>query len=62
MDTFPEDLRVSTMTAISKLSVHINLEKLYENFEINDIIKFIEFVIKYPKDFQKSIKKTKKRS
>ena len=62
MDTFPEDLRVSTMTAISKLSVHINLEKLYENFEINDVTKFIEFRDKIPKGFsKKALRKTRKK-
>ena len=61
MDTFPEDLRVSTMTAISKLSVHINLEKLYEHFEINDVIKFIEFRDKIPKGFSKKALKKKRK-
>lgn len=61
MDTFPKDLRVSTMTAISKLSVHINLENLYEHFKINDIIKFIEFRDKIPKGFSKKALRKKRK-
>ena len=53
MESFPPDLRVSTMTAISKLSVDINLENLYDNFKINDVIKYIEFRDKLPKGFSK---------
>ena len=61
MDTFPEDLRVSTMTAISKLSVHINLENLYDNFKINDVIKFIEFRDNIPKGFSKKALRKKRK-
>ena len=38
-----QNLRISTMTLVSKISTNINLMKLYENLKINDIFKFIEF-------------------
>tara|TARA_B100000214_G_scaffold345476_1_gene295403 strand:+ start:1037 stop:1810 length:774 start_codon:yes stop_codon:yes gene_type:complete len=38
-----KDLRISTMTLISQISTNINLMKLYENLEINDTFKFIQF-------------------
>ena len=61
METFPPDLRVSTMTAISKLSVDINLENLYDNFKINDVIKYIEFRDKLPKGFSKKALRKKRK-
>ena len=35
------DLRISTMTAISKLSSDIKLQNLYDNFKINELIHLI---------------------
>lgn len=37
-----ENLRISTMTCISKLSNNINLNILFDNLEINDNIRYIE--------------------
>ena len=48
--------RISTMTAVSKLSEHINIEKMYESLEIDDIVKFIEYKTKY-KGYSKKLDK-----
>ena len=57
-----DDLRISTMTAISKLSSDINLQKLYENFNINDTIHFIEYRDNPTKGFsKKSLRKKRKK-
>ncbi len=37
-----KNLRMSTMTIVSSLSTNIDLLNLYDNFNINDIIKYIE--------------------
>ena len=37
------DLRISTMTQITKVSSDINLKELYTHLKINDVIKYIEF-------------------
>mgnify|MGYP003966646695 FL=1 len=55
-----ENLRISTMTAVSKLSEHINIEKLYESLEINDVVKFIEHKEKYKGYSKKLDKKARK--
>ena len=58
-----ENLRISTMTAVSKLSDDINLQNLYDNFNINDIVKYIEFKENEPKGFsKKSLRKTRKKT
>ena len=36
-----EHLRISTMTAVSKLSDNINLQNLYDSLNINDTVKQI---------------------
>ena len=57
-----DHLRISTMTAISKLSSDIDLKKLYENFKINDIIHFIEYRDNPTKGFsEKSLRKKRKK-
>ena len=59
-----ENLRISTMTAVSKLSSDINLENLYNNLEINNIIKFIEYKEKhkgYSKKLDKKCRKKKEK-
>lgn len=38
-----KNLRVSTMTLVSKISSNINLTKFFENINISDHIKFIEY-------------------
>lgn len=48
------------MTAVSKLSEHINIEKLYESLEINDVVKFIEHKEKYKGYSKKLDKKARK--
>lgn len=52
------DYRISTVTCISQLSNEINLTKLYENVNINNNIKYIEYGIDNYKGFAK--KRTKK--
>ena len=56
------NLRISTITAISKLSDNINLQNLYDNFNINDVIKYIEFKDNEPKGFSKKSMKKKRKS
>ena len=57
-----DDLRISTMTAISKLSSDINLKKLYDNININDTIHFIEYRDNPTKGFsKKSLRKKRKK-
>ena len=56
------DLRISTMTAISKLSSDINLKKLYDNININNTIHFIEYRDNPTKGFsKKSLRKKRKK-
>ena len=51
------------MTAVSKLSDDINLQKLYDNLNINDVVKYIEFKENEPKGFsKKSLRKTRKKT
>lgn len=38
-----DNLRISTRTAVSKINSSINLQNLYEELEIDDYIKFIQF-------------------
>ena len=38
-----DNLRISTRTAVSKITSSINLQNLYDNLEIDDSIKFIQF-------------------
>jgi len=54
------NLRISTMTAVSKLSEHINIEKLYESIPIDDIVKFIEYKTQYKGYSKKLDKKVRK--
>ena len=43
MDNIDKELRVSTMTIISNIGSNIVLEKLFENIEPDDKIKYIEY-------------------
>ena len=52
------DLRVSTMTLISKISSNVNLLKLYEHLPVTDKITFIDYTTMPGKGV--SYKKTKK--
>ena len=55
------ELRISTITGISKFSKEINLDNLYSSFEIDDIIKFIEYGEKYMGEIdRKNLKKREK--
>ena len=55
-----KNLRVSTMTLVSKISTNINLSKLYEHINISDHIKFIEYGDKPTKGEPYNKKKKKK--
>jgi len=57
-----ENLRVSTITAISQINDIINLKNIYDNVPINDYIPFIEFGSDNPvRGFSKKLlKKTRK--
>ena len=55
-----ENLRISTMTALSKLSADIELNKLFDNLEINDIVKFVECKDKH-KGYSKKMDKKKRK-
>ena len=57
-----DQLKISTITSIVKLSEYINLDKVYKNVPITDYIKFIEYgVDNPPKGFSKKLlKKTRK--
>ena len=52
------NLRISTMTQIGEFNTLIDLNKLYDNLEINDIIKYVEYGSKGEKG--EKIKKIKK--
>ena len=41
--TLPNDLRISTRTATSKINYMLNLKNIYDNIDIDDNIKYIEF-------------------
>jgi len=63
MSVIPDELRISTLTAISKLSQDIDLQDLYDKLEINDIVKYIEYKTNAPKGFsKKALKKKRKKS
>ena len=55
-----KNLRVSTMTLVSKISTNVNLLKLYEHINISDHIKFIEYGDKPIKGEPYNKKKKKK--
>ena len=38
-----ENLNVSTITAVSKISSNMDLKAIYDNIPINDYIPFIEY-------------------
>ena len=52
-----ENLRISTMTAISSLNSDINLDNLYKNIEINDIVSFIQHGAQGSKGESKKLKR-----
>ena len=37
-----DNLRVSTMTAISELNTDINLDNLYKNIQVNNLVPYIQ--------------------
>jgi len=57
-----DNLRISTITALSQLNTNINLQKLFENIEIDDTIKFIEWGLDNRKGINHKEVKKKKRS
>ena len=61
-----EHLRISTMTAVAKMSSDLELSQLYDNIDINDIVRFIQHKEEhkgYSKKLEKkSRKKTKKKT
>ena len=63
MSVIPDGLRISTLTAISKLSQDIDLQELYDKLEINDKVKYIEFKDNPHKGFSiKLLKKKRKKT
>ena len=38
-----KNLRISTMTQVGEFNTLIDLNKLYDNLQINDIIKYVEY-------------------
>ena len=58
-----ENLNVSTITAVSKISSNMDLKAIYDNIPINDYIPFIEYGHGFePRGFSKKLlKKTRKK-
>ena len=57
----PKPLRISTRTATSKINSTIDLKKLYDNLEINDNIKYIEYGSEICKGESKKVLSKKKK-
>lgn len=51
----PQNLRISTMTAVSKINSNINLKALYDNLNIDNYIRFIEYSVNPTKGFHHKI-------
>tara|TARA_B100000902_G_C27290607_1_gene906917 strand:- start:1308 stop:2072 length:765 start_codon:yes stop_codon:yes gene_type:complete len=61
MDIINDNLRISTMTQITKFHSPINLQNLFELFNISDTISYIEYADNIPKgEKKKKINKRKK--
>ena len=52
-----ENLRISTMTAVCKISEEIKLDNLYNSIEINDVIKYVQYKRYVKGILRKSFKK-----
>jgi TATA-box binding protein (TBP) (component of TFIID and TFIIIB) len=57
----PKPLRISTRTATSKINSTIDLKKLYDNLEIDDNIKYIEYGSEICKGESKKVLSKKKK-
>jgi len=58
-----ENLRISTMTAVCKISEEIKLDNLYNSIEINDVIKYVQYKSDMSKGYsEKALKKTRKKT
>ena len=58
-----ENLRISTMTAVCKISEEIKLDNLYNSIEINDVIKYVQYKSDISKGYsEKALKKTRKKT
>lgn len=58
-----DNLRISTMTAVCKISDFIDLDNLYDSININDIIKYVKFKEDQCKGYSaKAAKKTRKKT
>jgi TATA-box binding protein (TBP) (component of TFIID and TFIIIB) len=57
----PKNLRISTRTATSKFNSVIDLKNLYDNLEIGEHIKYIEYGKETPKGESKKVFSTKKK-
>jgi TATA-box binding protein (TBP) (component of TFIID and TFIIIB) len=58
----PPNLRVSTMTATSKINTDINIGIVYSHLELDDNIKFIEYSDKPSRGFHHKLMSEKKKS
>ena len=59
--TLPKNLRISTRTATSKINSSIDLQVIYDNLELDEQIKYIEYGINTPKGESKKIISDKKK-
>jgi TATA-box binding protein (TBP) (component of TFIID and TFIIIB) len=59
--TLPQNLRISTRTATSKINSTIDLKMIYDNLEIDDKIKYIEYGTDIQKGESKKIISDKKK-
>lgn len=58
-----ENLRISTMTAVCKISEEIKLDNLYNSIKINDVIKYVQYKSDMSKGYsEKALKKTRKKT
>lgn len=56
-----DKLRVSTITGLSQINTNINLQKLFDNIEINDTIKYVQWGLDNNKGINHKEHKKKKR-
>ena len=58
-----DNVRISTMTAICKITDEIKLDNLYNSIEINDMIKYVQYKSDMSKGYsEKALKKTRKKT
>ena len=57
-----DNLRISTRTAVSTINSSINLQNLYEELEIDDCIKFVQFKENEEKGFNSKLSKKKRKN